>query len=171
MGEKKNQSYQFLLKFKPPLVTRPSISYSFTQLHVGLFCSAHCLLAISLFRACFLSSEPFGALTRSVKESALSYNINTDITSLQQRARSLIWKFSSNEFHVIIDKQEKWVMELQYHFAPCLSVCIKCVAFAALRLMTISNTHQPCVFSLHKLTTNSLECLQRIRPLWMTFFS
>lgn len=36
-----NQSYQFLLKFKPPLVSHPSIHCSFTQLHVGLFCSAH----------------------------------------------------------------------------------------------------------------------------------
>lgn len=40
--KKKNQSYQFLLKFKLPLVTPPSISCSFTRLHVGLVCGAHC---------------------------------------------------------------------------------------------------------------------------------
>lgn len=36
-----NQSYQFPLKFKPPLVSHPSIHCSFTQLHVGLFRGAH----------------------------------------------------------------------------------------------------------------------------------
>lgn len=68
---------------------------------------------MSLF---FFSLEPFRALTLSVKESALSYHINTDITPPQQRATSLIWRFSSNEFCVIIDKKEKWVMVLWSRF-------------------------------------------------------
>lgn len=156
-GGKKNQSYQFLLKFKPPLVTRPSISCSFTRLRVGLFRGAHCSPAIALLRACFLSSEPFRALTGSVKESVLSYNINTDITSFQRRDRSLIWRFSSNEFHVVIDNRDKWVMELLSHFALCVSLlcaclCVcahvytKCSAPVTSRLMTVLQHPPPLPF-------------------------
>lgn len=108
----------------------------------------------------FLSLEPFRALTRSVKESALSYHINTDITPPQQRATSLIWRFSSNEFRVIIDKKEKWVMALWSRFALW---CIKCLTWVALGLMTILRQPAALFFFLFlKLTTNRLECLQKV---------
>lgn len=66
-GRVENQSYQFLLKFKPPLVSHRSIHCFFTQLQVGLFCSAHISLVLCRPRACFLSFELWRALVRSVK--------------------------------------------------------------------------------------------------------
>lgn len=91
----------------------------------------------------FFSLEPFRALTRSVKESALSFHINTDITPPQQRATSLIWRFSSNEFRVIIDKKEKWVMVLWSRFALWR---IKYLTWVALGLMTVLRQQQPFFF-------------------------
>lgn len=92
----------------------------------------------------FFSLEPFRALTRSVKESALSFHINTDITPPQQRATSLIWRFSSYEFRVIIDKKEKWVMVLWSRFALWR---VKCLTWVALGLMTVLRQPAALFFS------------------------
>lgn len=83
------------------------------RLHVGLFSSAHHWPTLSPFGACFLFFEPFRALMPSVKQSALSYNNNSDITALQRRTTSLIWRLFSNEFRVISEKREKCIVDLQ----------------------------------------------------------
>lgn len=56
-------------------------------------------------------------------------------------------------------------MELQSDFALCVSMCVylyKVLGFRGLKANDNSPTPTSPVYSLHKLTTNSLECLQRV---------
>lgn len=59
-------------------------------------------------------------------------------------------------------------MELQSDFALCVSMCVylyKVLGFRGLKANDNSPTPTSPVYSLHKLTTNSLECLQRVQTI------